>query len=112
MDYDVLIVFGTMFFSLVAVLVYASWYQKFKHKAKKGSDSSNSMRASELEELIRNAVTEATRSLEGRMAGLEARVQALQPGDDAHARLPGRRGEPLLDANEPEDVPVGRREQT
>ena len=111
MDYDVLIVFGTMFFSLVAVLIYASWYQNFKHKAKKGGDSSNSMRASELEELIHKAVTEATRSLEKRMAGIEAEVRALQPGDEAPARLTARRVEPLLGTNEPEEVPVRKGER-
>ena len=118
-NFTVIAIFGTLFLSLVASLIYAYWYQSIKHGTRKGAgDASGSIRVSELEGLIHKAVANATRSLEDRLAGLEVEVRTLhgEMKEDAHRKLPGRSVEPLLGGtgNEPEEdlahVPVRRRE--
>ena len=96
-DPTVVIVFGTLFLSLVVSLIF--WLQSVKYKASKGGEAADqSIRVSELEEMIREAVVVATRPLNKQLATLEAEVQMLHAalGDEAEGLLPEGRPAPLL----------------
>ena len=96
-DPALLIVFGTLFLSLVASLSYAVWYQNLKHKRGRALDTApESVTVSELQGLIRDAVREATTSIEQRLEDLEQRVDrreqaVLPPHDDRELLTPERR---------------------
>lgn len=81
-DPDLLVVFLTMLAALFASLIYAAWYQQFKHRHKQGkrsaADTAGSIGLSELEGVIRKAVAEATEPLDDRMATLEDEFRALR----------------------------------
>jgi len=114
LDPTIVIIFGSLFLSLLASLVYAVWYQQFKHKHKTGKrtaqhDLPESIRVSELEALIRKATTEATLPLEERLSLLEAEVTSLHDVLEQEGAIPERRGEPLVELPEDEREEEGAR---
>ena len=97
---EVAIVFGSMLLALFASLLYAYWYQSMKHK-KSGqgtSSGSESIRLSELEEVMRRAVAEATLPLVKRLETLESEVLSLRLPEGMSARRTrmGQDGDPQL----------------
>ena len=95
-DPTVAIVFGTMLTAFLFSLIYAFWYQQFKHRVKQGggAKTDQSIGVGELEGLIRRAVEEATRPLNDRLDALESELDAAtQP--DVHPEP-----EPLLDLDD------------
>lgn len=107
-DPTVAIIFGTLLTALLSSLLYAVWYQQFKHKNKASQsgaqDPSRSIGVSELEQLIHAAVSEAIRPLNARLGVLEEEVQALGAplGEEAERALVERQEKPLLDMPEDE----------
>ena len=107
----VVIVFAALIVCLMLSLGYAVWYQKEKFKYSSGQsraidDGSKSVGVSELKEMIRSAVVEATGGLDKRLEAIESEIRALRPSDRDSRALTEGKATPLLDLGEEEaDAP-------
>lgn len=104
-DPHVVIVFGSLLCALALSLGYSMWYQSMKrrdHDRTASSDASNALGVSELQDLLRQAVREATGPLEQRFDVLERKLNAIAstPDDERPHALPEHRA--ALEADQPE----------
>lgn len=116
LDPTVAFIFATLFLALVASLLYAYWYQSLKHRSRHSNGGgSQSLKVSELEDLVRKSVEEATASLDDRLASLQVDMQALKTALEAETgrkQLDSKR-ETLLDLPDDElaDASMSRSRQ-
>lgn len=88
-DPNVLIVFGSLLCALALSLAYAVWFQSVKRRDRtpgKNLHAAQSVGVSELQEIVRAAVKDATEPLEARFDSLDARLRALQGRAGAEPR--------------------------
>jgi hypothetical protein len=103
----VVVVFGFILLIVLASLGYAAWAEHLKYKHRESSsgrlsDASNSIGLSELSNVIRTAVSEATAPLEERLDTIEGEIRELRSSDAPTVRraLEEPPSEPLLDLDE------------
>ena len=111
-DPTVAIVFGSMLCALTLSLLYAVWYQSMKRKTSWRSaadDPSKSVSLTELEGLVKKAVSDAVKPLQARFDTLEREVRSLRvTADEESGRALTGHAE-TLDLDVPEDEPAAER---
>ena len=106
----VFIVFGSILIIVLSSLGYAAWAEHLKYKHKNSgsdrlSDGSNSVGLSELSNVIRKAVSEATAPLEDRLDAIEGELRELGSSKTPTGTraLEAPRADPLLDLEDTEE---------